>query len=488
MISFLKNGLRLDYRAIALMRIALSVVVILDIFIRWSDLSAFYIDDGILPRQMLNEYAGLYWKEFSFSVLTISGSAWVQHILFGAALISASMVLIGHKTRLFTVLTWIWLISVQNRAGVILQSGDDYLRLMFLWGIFLPWGRTFSADSFEKPKLESNEYFGVSSIAIIVQIVSVYLLGALLKTGPEWHSQGSAIYYALSLDQMLKPLGSWLYPYAEVLRLSTRLVLFAEYLIPVLLIIPWQNGFFRKIALIQIWTLHLAIEFSLQVGLFSFISIAASMCLLPSDMIDRMSAGLNKLVQKIWDIFKMLKYTFPYRSPSKDSPPSILVSTFISILVLLGLFWNISKFTGIGENARNEVRPIVHITGLNQHWGMFAPSVFKDDGWFIYEAKYQDQEIDVKNDGAPINYDKPEWIVKQHNNSRWRKFGENLIFSEHLPLRDSYCNFILREWNERHTEPLDTLRVLYMLEKSLPDYRTADIQKEVLCTCTTIEK
>jgi len=466
------------------MRMALSAVVLIDIFIRWSDLSAFYTDQGLMPRELLFGEGNLHWKKYSFSVLTISGEAWVQHIFFVLATICAFFVFVGHRTRLFTILTWIWLISVQNRVGVILQSGDDYLRLMFLWAIFLPWGRCYSLDSFEKQKPVESEFIGTASVAMLIQIVSVYFFSALLKNGVEWHSEGSALYYALSIDQMVKPLGLFIYPFEGVLRFLTKFTVFIEYLIPILFLIPWQKAFFRGIGLISIIALHIGIELVLQVGLFSYISIAASLCLIPSSFFDDMPKLIKVLKKRAYEFFENLKYILPYKPPKRYVPEHPVIAYAVVGLVLIGSLWNVSQLNSNLHSTQRMIAPVVNGLGLNQHWGMFAPSVFKDDGWFVHEGISNGKKIDIKKDGAPVDYEKPKQVWKQHKNARWRKLGENLIYSGHVPLRKSYCLYLLRNWAfEYPSEPLDSLNVVYVKETSGLNYKHAIPENHVLCTC-----
>jgi hypothetical protein len=89
-----------------------------------------------------------------------------------------------------------------------LQGGDDMLRLLLFWAIFLPWGERYSI---QKKSSYANHYFDWANIGYILLPVSVFFFSALLKTSPEWRTEGTALYYALSLDQIRMPGGTLLY-------------------------------------------------------------------------------------------------------------------------------------------------------------------------------------------------------------------------------------------------------------------------------------
>jgi hypothetical protein len=124
---------------------------------------------------------------------------------------------------------------------------------------------------------------------------------------------------------------------------------------------------------------------------------------------------------------------------------------------------------------------------VDQHWGMFAPAVFKDDGWYILDATTPEgQHIDLNRKGKPVTLRKPKSVVSLFKNDRWRKYSENYLFISNIYLRPYYCNYLLRVWNEdSDNAPVQRLDVIYMKEVSLPNYQVATPSREVLCSCET---
>jgi len=122
---------------------------------------------------------------------------------------------------------------------------------------------------------------------------------------------------------------------------------------------------------------------------------------------------------------------------------------------------------------------------LDQNWGMFAPGVFKDDGWFVLEGTTEKNEhFNLLSPDQPLDFGKPDDVRAMFKNDRWRKYSENYILAYNDFLRGYYCNYYKRIWNEQHrTRRIKSLKVIYMEELTLPDYRYSPPQMVVLWEC-----
>ncbi|HBY80263.1 MAG TPA: hypothetical protein DEG47_25360, partial [Cyanobacteria bacterium UBA11148] len=89
----------LDLRSLAVFRIGLGLLLIIDLIDRSRDLNAHYTDFGILPRAPLIEK---FLNPWFWSVHVFSGQALFQGILFVIAGLIALLLLIGYRTRLVT--------------------------------------------------------------------------------------------------------------------------------------------------------------------------------------------------------------------------------------------------------------------------------------------------------------------------------------------------------------------------------------------------
>ena len=189
------------------MRIGVGIVLLLDLFIRSLSIKAFFTDAGVLPITVLKEFN---WSPAYFSFHTLSGELWWQIVLFIINAICIILLIVGYRTRVFTFICWVFLTSIQNRNPFILQGGDDLLRILLFWALFLPWGERYSI---QKTSSYKNNYFSWANIGYLLLPCSIFFFSALLKTSPEWRTDGTAIYYALSLDQIRMPLGTFIYQF-----------------------------------------------------------------------------------------------------------------------------------------------------------------------------------------------------------------------------------------------------------------------------------
>ena len=138
-----------DLRALAIFRMAIASLLLIDLWYRGQDLQAFFTDAGILPRQArigLIELGDRFGREHTWSLHMLSGEAWMQGLLMALATWVAISFLLGYRTRITAVISWILLLSLDGRNPAILDSGDVLLRCMLFWSLFLPLGARYSLD------------------------------------------------------------------------------------------------------------------------------------------------------------------------------------------------------------------------------------------------------------------------------------------------------------------------------------------------------
>ena len=283
--SYLRGAYSLDLRSLALFRIGLALVLIGDLIARACDLTVFYTDSGILPRAVLLDKFSLPER---FSIHLMSGQFLVQAALFLIAGLFAVMLLFGVRTRLAAFASWFMLVSLQMRNPVILQGGDVYLRELAFISIFLPLGAMYSVDAAldttpeEETVARTPVFFSTFGLALMAQVALVYVFAVLLKTAPEWRVNYTAVFYALSIQQMSTPLGRFLLHFPKLLPWLTRGTLLHESSIPALILVPIFAGPARFMAAVLILMLHTALGLSIRLGHFPYIAGIAALPLLPT--------------------------------------------------------------------------------------------------------------------------------------------------------------------------------------------------------------
>lgn len=480
-----------DLRALALMRIVIAAILITDLTIRLGDLEVFYANTGAVPLSMVFEHL---WNDYFVSVHVVSGLWQVQLLLFLFAYFCAAMLFIGYRTRLFTVLSWFMLLSLHNRNTLILQGGDDLLRMVLFWAMFLPWGARYSCDRLLSSGITQQRHpqaiLTVASIAYLLQICYIYSGSALLK-GPEWHTSHTALYYAYSLDQIAYPLTKWFYYYPELLKSMTFIAYYFELLGPLLFFIPYRHQWFRTIGVLAIIGFHTFNSLNLMIGLFPLIGSGTVLGLLPSSAMDKLEHWLRSLkplvIASFTGIGELAQKIIRWKEPRYHRAAwyENLKAAFLIFLTVFVFDWNFSNISVVTSKLSDQLRFIGYGLRLDQNWGMFAPGVFKEDGWYVLEGiTGRGKHINVLDTGKPLSFEKPESVVAMFKNDRWRKYSENFMMSHNTYARGYFCTYYKRIWNEHHPdEQIRGLRIYYMSELTLPDYHYSKPEKIMLWQC-----
>jgi len=159
-----------------------------------------------------------------------------------------------------------------------------------------------------------------------------------------------------------------------------------------------------------------------------------------------------------------------------------LKNAFLGIVIGFGLYANIYHVSPYYIEYVEKLRPVSQFLRLEQYWGMFAPIVFRDDGWFIFKSKIKDKEVDLYQNGKLIDNQKPTSVVKLVKNDRWRKYQENILFIHNSYLRPKYCEWIVKDWNKTHPDSMRVtgMELIYMKETTLPYPQKMTVKEEVL--------
>ena len=107
--------------------------------------------------------------------------------------------------------------------------GDAVLQVFLLWSMFLPLGRAFSLDQIfsNKVKYNSQHYFSAATLIFIGQIAFIYFMTGFAKTGSFWLNDHAGVAIAFSLHEFAKPLGSYLLPHKDLLKVLTVLTVYS---------------------------------------------------------------------------------------------------------------------------------------------------------------------------------------------------------------------------------------------------------------------
>ncbi len=278
----------IDLRSLAFFRISISLLVICDLIVRAFDLRTHYTDFGVLPRHILIEKFTNAWF---LSVHFLNGTLLFQALLFFIAFLFAFLMLIGYKTRFVTFISWFLLMSLQVRNPFLLAGADIFLRMLLFWSMFLPLGALYSIDSALNTSKENlpKRIVSMATISIFVQVVFVYWFTTVLKSGLEWREEYSAVYYALSIDELATPIAHVLLCFPELLKFLTCAVYWFELIGPAMLFLPVFTGPIRIILITGFILLHIGFGSCLELAIFPWVSSIAMIPFIPSWFWDKIA-------------------------------------------------------------------------------------------------------------------------------------------------------------------------------------------------------
>lgn len=449
----------LDLRAIALARMAIGVLILVDLLIRCQDIGAFYLPDGITPVGAMPASP----NSFKHLELYRHVESWwgVAGLMLLAAVFAVSLA-VGFYSRTSGLISWYLLASIQNRNLYVNDGGDLTLKIFLFIGLFLPLGARWSVDAWRNPSWRKlpNEYLSPATVTMVLQFCIMYFTAGVLKSDPVWRQTGDAIWLTLNLDQFSTGFARALLDHTTLLRGLTFSVLAIEMTTPLLLLCPLWNGWTRSLNLVLLMGFHLGIASCMHLGLFMPICLSMLIFLWPTPWMD----FLERLVR------------FPVGPDSgRQGLPSGYARSWFTRLacasvVAFILIENYFTIPELGMTPRGFMQTYIlgygRSTGMMQNWTLFAPKPLLQDGWFVVEGTCADGRVLDLLTGKTATYAKPDPVCDQFKNQRWRRIFQNLWWRWNPRQTPMFLRYMGREWNRRH-DPNDRvvkLRLTFVQE------------------------
>ncbi|HEX4872902.1 MAG TPA: hypothetical protein VFV27_11365 [Nevskiaceae bacterium] len=268
----LAEVLSLDLRSLALLRVSLGVLLLLDALGRLGSVAVFYGAHGLLPPdQALRLTEGL-----RFSLTLIQPGTAFQVLLLLLWALAALALIVGLRTRLATLLCWLLALSFANRHPLLVSGGDELMLVLLFWGLFLPWQARWSVDALRAspPPPADPRHLSLAGTGLLLSLLGAYALGAWLRSGPEWIGFGSGLAEVLSVDRDRHPLGGLLAGLPGLAALLTAWLWLLTWLGPWLALSPWATRPLRFLVLVNLALLQLLLIFTQAQGLSPWVGLA----------------------------------------------------------------------------------------------------------------------------------------------------------------------------------------------------------------------
>ncbi len=450
-------------------RICLGLAFLWHLLLRLPELQVFFGDSGVLSRKLFLEQPVL---QVSWQAFLATGSTWGLGLLFTLGVAAGAALVAGYRSNLAGFCCWLFTVSLQLRNPLVIDGGDELLRLLLFWTPFLPLSARFSVDARYRLEWGSlpNTYRSVATVALYLQYSLFYLFAALLKRGPDWLETREALYYTLSIDQFATHLGKYLLQFPELLKVGTVAGLACEYLLAALLWVPSALPLGRALFFILLVAFHLSLASMLSLGIFEFIVILGATAFLPGAWFQRSAAAPQKESSGGFAC-----YPPGYHLTRLERAFAWFIVGYVAVV-------NIQSVENV-EKLNRWTYAVAVVTYQHQHWHLFAPSPFRDDGWFVFEVVDRGGEVwyEMGRDGTA---EKPNLVSGQFPSHRWRRWLQNLAqndFHGIQTLRDSTADYLIKEWSRRHPHlQAARYRLLFFEEPSVGPGEFPEVRRRIL--------
>lgn len=461
----------IDARSLAAFRWTIAIILLVDLFVRWSTLVDFQTDQGLWTRSLDREFIHQHLGELPnnplpdqplpyWSIHLANGDLWFQQMLFAIQATAAVLLGIGYRARLMTFVSWVLLISMHVRNPTILNSGDTLLRMVLFWGMFLPLSARWSVDRAFRPsgKPYPPIILSIASAALILQLCLMYWFTGLSKWNPIWF-EGQAVQNVLNWDLLARPSSKFLLAYPELLKYLSWATLWGELLLPCLLLIPFKTPWWRSLNIVAYFAFHLGIVLTVSVGLFSAISMATWLVLIPRGFWN--SALVRGIVGAIFGSTTILDEETDLR-PESDGPSRlgklvfVTSQAFVAVMFVYVVAWNIARVRPEDPTLQKfmpqAIRPLGVVTMVAQEFKMFdTPPA--NNFWFIYRARLKNgDEIDLFSGQPWGGMTKPADLFERNRDHRWRRLHANLVHPEYRLMHRPLLEYMIANWNRDHDE------------------------------------
>lgn len=457
-----------DPRSLALGRIVLALVLLLDLAKRAAEYNIWYTNEGLLPNHTLLWRPTFQWV-FSFFYM----ASWRHEALLGmlVCLVAYLALLVGYRTRLAHLAATICVLSLHGRVLFVQNGGDVVLSELCLWTMFLPTGRRFSIDALRErlrtpdapAPPDTRPVVSLAVTAVLLQLMFIYLFNAIHKGGPTWR-EGHAVHYVLYQNRIVTWLGVWARDHLGTLHLQlmTWGALAIEWALPTLLLCPIALKWTRRLAILLVVLLHTGFGLFLNLGVFVPAMIAFAPNFIPAqdwDAFERWWARRKRppaFIARARALFaRLAAATARFDAPKPERAHRLLARlrevTVVVLMVLAGSQLMVENYAirRLVQIQRPQfAEAAVLYLQLFQGWSMFAPDAPPGDLNLHFEAVTEDgRTVDPFNLYASQAIPSPGKTIPG-------RLEQNSYFCDYLTRianRGEYHQALI-EWIQRHHE------------------------------------
>ena len=448
----------IDTRSLALFRVALGLIVAVEVLLRARNFSLFYTEDGLVPQELAVKHAG----EGAFSVYHYTTDTTLIAGLFALQVLVALLLIVGYRTRTMTVVTFLLMVSLDHHNPLVLSYADTLLRLLLFWAIFLPLGERLSVDALTRGREPRRAVASVATLLAMGQMSYMYVRNGIHKLeGDQW-LDGTATPLILARDDFTFLLGEYTHHFTPVLEYGTYLwtgmMLFGFLLIalPGRLRYPFLPMYFGG---------HLLFALTVRIGMFPHVAMAGLLLFLQPrlwDDAERLVAAFGieptrihtRLLDSLGSLRQLPNGHLTPRQYRSDMYTAVLA--LVAVTVALMFVTSGMQFAGVvGDNPAHEqeVDRVASTFSIDQpDWTVFAPNPGTTDRYYVFPAQTADGELlDLYNE-RNMSWERPgDELQHQYGTYRERFYMNTIRRSDSDDLAPQlYADHLCETWAAEH--------------------------------------
>jgi hypothetical protein len=381
---------------------------------------------------------------------------------------------------------------------MVLNSGDTLLRLLCFWGMFLPLGERWALDA-RRIDRERTTVATIATVAILVQVLLMYVTNAIHKLRSDTWMDGNAIVYIFQADQFTVLLGNTLASYHTLLEWISILWMALLFGSPLLLLLTGRG---RGLLATLFIGMHLGMAATMQIGIFPLVAVAGLLLFYQSVIWDAGAALVTRLetrrrvsmrVTRVGKAVERLQATESRVSTAITRRLPALLTRYASTLRRLGsqlaaigsylflVLVVLSAATTVGyASVPDPGEDLLEATETEQSWQMFAPDPVRTTRWYVTPGILANgSNVDVRR-GSTVDYDRPTHVDARFRSARWRKYLKRVRYADNTKHHSYLARYLCDRWNRRHETAVETVGLVEMEETVDPYEETTTSDRDVV--------
>ncbi len=492
----------IDSRTLALFRVLLGLLIIGDLLARSSTFTYFYTEEGVVPQALAQASR----PEGSFSLFFFTTSTPVIAAMFLLHGLIAIQMIVGYRTRIATVISFLFVISLDNHNPLITSHADSLFRLLFFWAMFLPLGERWSVDAIQRERPPRPAITSLATAAILFQMLYMYVVNGSIKTQSEAWRDGTATPRVFGLDDMTYFLANVLREYPSLLQLGGYAWFGMLLASPLLMILP---GWPRAVLAGLYAMVHFSFAVTVRIGGFGWVAMAGVFLFLPPAFWDGLArlrqvsglagrvanavpAGLERAGQALAATLPALQIDWrPPRIVMSGAFYGLMIAAIIAVYVVPSPY-HLHRYEIVEREPTTLESRIYDATQryriAQAHWAVFAPMPRSQATWYVFPAVTADGELlDVYND-RPLSFERPyRELQKQYGNYRERFYmNSSRRAGERGTVNHFLAEYICRQYLDERGIELTHINMWVIEEQitveTITDWESRDVDRRLYYT------